>query len=295
MSKSIKTEIEAVESNKAAECSLWSIVIVMGLFNAYGMYVLIWDISIIAYFFTAAIFFAVSIATPMMVLRAEKGTGSWQAFAFAIAGLLALVDWGAGFNSGIQVEAQVMKEQWTIGQQAYDNRVQSATIDLKTAKTNFQEATEKRMAIVFPDLSTAGPETTKAKTKAYEAEVKAADTAVALTTAAKTEAQAEFDALPASYEKPRLINHTFLGVVMAGLQIITLFGFVVVQRITRQRVDQIRTEHNLAEKEIERRVKSRVRSRTASPSKKVKKGANKNDELPKTKTLPDGQVIYLKA
>ena len=290
MSKSIKTEIEAVKSNNAAESALWSIVVVMGLFGAYGMYVLLWDVSKVAYFFTAAIFFAVSIATPMMVMRAEKGTGKWQAFAFVIAGLLALVDWGAGYNSGIQVEAQVMKDKWVIGEEAYNQRVIGATTDLKTAKTNLQEATENRMAIVFPDLSDAGPQTTKAKTEAYKAEVKAADTAVKLTTKARDEAQATFDALPATYQKPRLIDHTFLGFVMAGLQFITLFGFVTVQRITRQRVEAIQSTAEAIEAEVNRKVSARTRSRPAR-----KKGANKKGEQPKTKTLPDGQVIYLTA
>jgi hypothetical protein len=261
MSKSIKTQVAAIESNNAAEIILWVIVIVMGAFSSFGMFLLLWDVSVVAYVFTGSLFFAVACATPIMVLRAEKGNGKWQVSAFLLAGCLALIDWGAGYNAGIQVEREVMQETWELGLAEHTQKVTQANDDLSDAKENLQTAINERLAIKMPDTSEMGPQNTAAEMRVYETQITAADSLIAIAETGVANAQSIVDDLPEEYVRPTLFSHTFLGIVMAGLQVITLFGFVVAQRITRQRVEALWSTADEIERTVKRRVSARLRTR----------------------------------
>lgn len=292
MTTSTTKAIEEIRGQNAPEIILWVIVVLMGAFSAYGMFSLLWHVDKFAYAFTASLFFAISIATPLMVLRAEKAKGSLMALMFVVAAMLAAFDWIAGYNAGIQVESQYMSQTWKDGQAAYDARVSAATTELKDAKSNLQLAIEARSSLVMPDTTQMGPQNTEKETAKFEKQVKAADDLIVLMRGVLADAEKSYQRLPASYVKPQLINHMLLGIVMLLLQLVTLSGFILCSRVKEQRIAAIQSDADRFEREVQKRVKSRVR--TAERKAKPKNKAGQTAE-PKTHTTSDGQVIYLTA
>lgn len=290
--KSNRSEIETIRGQVAPEVALWSLVLILGAFSAYGMLNLLWGVNPVAYVFCAMLFLAISIATPLMVMRAERAKGSNMVFAFSLAAMLALGDWIGGYNGGVQIEKMYMSQTWTDGQEAHDTRVATAMKELKDAKQNLQVAIVARTALTPPDTSSMGPQNTASETAKFEASVRAADGLIALAKDAKSDASKTVERLPSEYVKPKLFSHTLLGVFMAALQFITLSGFIVCGRIKRAQIAEIESDKEAFDKEVAKLVNRKVgQLKRQTPSR------NKTGNTPKPKVVETegGQKIYLTA